>query len=109
MTDCAPPLTTHKAPIAPAAPPPKLMPLSPADRMRRTRERRKQGLFCVTLELRRSEVDALIRCGRLKQEERVSHAAIKNAVYSVLENWVLSTTPFRATTKPRRGAPVSGG
>ena len=68
--------------------------------MRRSRERRENGLFCITLELRLSEVDAFVRCGRLKPEERASPPAIKNAVYSVLENWVCSTTPFRATTKP---------
>jgi hypothetical protein len=73
--------------------------------MRRSRERRKNGLFCLTLELRLSEVDAFVRCGRLKPEERGSPPAIKKAIYSVLENWVLSTTPFRATTKPGKSAP----
>jgi hypothetical protein len=73
--------------------------------MRRSRERRKKGLFCLTLELRLSEVDAFVRCGRLKPEERASRPAIKNAVYSVLQHWVLSTTPFRATTKPGNRAP----
>ena len=80
-------------------------PLSAAQRMRRSRERRENGLFCITLELRLSEVDAFVRCGRLKPEERASPPAIKNAVYSVLENWVCSTTPFRATTKPGNRAP----
>jgi hypothetical protein len=104
MTDSAP---ASQAATVPAALSLKRAPRSPAERMRRTRERRKQGLFCLTLELRQSEVDALIRCGRLKPEERVSHAAIRNAVYSVLEDWVLSTTPFRATERPKNGAPGS--
>jgi hypothetical protein len=76
------------------APATKLTPLSPAKRMRLTRERRKKGLFCLTLELRISEVDALVRCGRLKPEQRASHSAIKKAIYSILEDWVLSTAPF---------------
>ncbi len=96
---------TGPAAHAQAAPAPKLTPLTPAERMRRSRERRKMGLFCLTLELRMSEVDALVRCSRLKPEERTSPPAIKNAVYSVLENFVLSTTPFRATTKPGNRAP----
>src|SRR5271166_4473961 len=108
MTDSAPALTnapTSQTATVPAALSLKRTPLSPAERMRRTRERRKQGLFYVTLELRQSEVDAFVRCGRLKPEERGSPDAIRNAIYSVLEDWVLSTTPFRATPKPGRGAP----
>ena len=110
MTDSAPALTnapTSQTATVPAALSLKRTPLSPAERMRRTRERRKQGLFCLTLELRQSEVDAFMRCGRLKPEERVSHAAVRNAIYSVLEDWVLSTTPFRATERPKNGAPGS--
>ena len=108
MTDSAPALTnapTSQAATVPAALSLKRAPLSPAERMRRTRKRRKQGLFCITLELRENEVAAFIRCGRLKPVERVSHGAIRNAVYSVLVDWVLSTTPFRATTEPGRGGP----
>jgi hypothetical protein len=82
-------------------------PLSGAERMRRSRERRKKGLFCCTLELRLSEVDALVRGGRLKPEERASLPTIKNAVYSVLENWVISTSPFPASN--RRGIGPHGG
>jgi hypothetical protein len=55
--------------------------------------------------LRESEIDAFVRCGRLKPEERDSPPAIKKAVYSVLENWVLSVTPLRATMRPRNNGP----
>jgi hypothetical protein len=103
MTDSAPATQAATAPSSV-----KLAPLSPAERMRRTRERRKKELFCLTIELRKSEVDALIRAGRLKPEDRASDAAIKNAVYSVLEHWVVSTTPFRATAQ-QNGAPATPG
>ena len=53
--------------------------------MRRSRERRKHGMFCVTIELRRSEADAFIRSLRLKPEERASLPAIKKAIYSIVE------------------------
>jgi hypothetical protein len=79
MTDAAP---TAPAPTAQAA---KLAPLSPAERMARSRARRKKGLFCLTLEIRESEVDAFVRCGRIKPEERGSPAAIREAVYSLLK------------------------
>ena len=92
---------TETAPAAPAA---KLRPLSPAERMRRSRERRKKGLFCLTLELRQSEVDALVARARLKPEQRASPAAVKNAVYSVLDDFVSASAPFRATVRPRNGA-----
>jgi hypothetical protein len=66
---------------APTAPEPtvRCAPLSSAERMRRSRERRKNGMFCLTLEIRESEVDAFIRCGRIKPEERTSPSAIKGA------------------------------
>jgi hypothetical protein len=38
-------------------------PLSPAQRMRRYRHRRRQGHTCITVELRESEISALISCG----------------------------------------------
>ena len=90
---------TDAAPTLPA----KLPPLSPAERMRRSRERRKNGMFCLTLELRESEVDAFVRCGRIKPEERASPAAIREAVYSLLKNLVVSMTPIPAPRRPGTG------
>ena len=75
----------------------KLGPMSAAERMRRVRQRSRQGLFCLTLELRQSEVDALVARARLKLEERTSRAAIANAIYSVLDDFVAASVPFRAT------------
>jgi hypothetical protein len=90
-------VSTLPAPTAQAA---KLAPLSSAERMRRSRERRKNGMFCLTLEIRESEVDAFVRCGRIKPEERASPAAIRTAVYSLLKNFVVSTTPIPAPRRP---------
>jgi hypothetical protein len=98
MTDAAP---TAPAPTAQAA---KLAPLSPAERMARSRARRKKGLFCLTLEIRESEVDAFVRCGRIKPEERASPAAIRAAVYSLLKNLVVSMTPIPAPKRPGTGS-----
>jgi hypothetical protein len=39
---------------------------SAAERMRRHRERRREGLRCLTVELREQEIDALVRNGFLK-------------------------------------------
>ena len=41
-----------------------------AERMRRYRERRREGLRCLMIELRETEIDALIRDGLLKPETR---------------------------------------
>lgn len=89
---------TEAAPAAPAAKP---VPLSPAERTWLTRRRRKKGLFCLTIELRTREVDVFVRCGRLKSDERASLPAIKNAVYSVLGEFVLSRTELRAIARQR--------
>lgn len=69
--------------IAPTAP---LMPLSPAERMRRSRERRRKGLRALIVELRESEIDALVRRGRLAPEERASPSAIRRAPYAFLDS-----------------------
>jgi hypothetical protein len=41
-----------------------------ARRMRRYRERRRRGLSCIKVQLRRTEVDALIARGLLEPAER---------------------------------------
>ena len=60
--------------------------LSPAaTRMRRHRERRREGLRCLTVELRESEVDALVFRGLLSQESRNDRNTVLKAFYSFLE------------------------
>ena len=57
-----------------------------AERMRRHRERRRDGLRCLTIELRETEIDALIRKGMLKADARNDFYAIETALYQFLEH-----------------------
>jgi hypothetical protein len=56
-----------------------------AERMRRHRERRRDGLRCLTLEIRDSEIDALARKGFLEADARNDPYAIEMALYEFLE------------------------
>ena len=56
-----------------------------AERMRRHRERRRDGLRCVTIELREQEIDALARNGFLKADTRNDLSSIEMALYEFLE------------------------
>jgi hypothetical protein len=60
--------------------------LSPgAQRMRHYRERRRRGLSCIKVQLRRTEVDALIACGLLKPAERDDRGALAAALHRYLD------------------------
>jgi hypothetical protein len=65
---------------------------SAAERMRRHRERRREGLRCLTIELRETEIDALIRKELLKSETRNDVIAIIDALYTFLDR-TLDATP----------------
>lgn len=54
----------------------------PAERMRRHRQRRRDGLRCLTIQLRETEIDVLIYKGLLKPETRHSKNAIINALHA---------------------------
>ena len=56
-----------------------------ADRMRRHRERRREGLRCLWIEVREKEIDALMCKGLLKPETRHDQNAIADALYDYLE------------------------
>jgi hypothetical protein len=56
-----------------------------AERMRLHRERRRKGLRCLTIELRETEIDALIREGLLKPETRNDPSALSDALYAFLD------------------------
>ena len=60
-------------------------PSAAAIRMRRHRERRRDGLRCMTIELRETEVTALIRKGFLKEDVRNDRRAVKTAFYGFLD------------------------
>jgi hypothetical protein len=63
---------------------PPSAPSAAALRMRRHRERRRDGLRCVTIELRETEITALIRKGLLKEDMRSNLRAVKTAFYGFL-------------------------
>jgi hypothetical protein len=52
-----------------------------AERMRRHRERRRDGLRCLTIELRETEIDALVRMALLRAEMRNDQNSIIEALY----------------------------
>jgi hypothetical protein len=53
--------------------------------MRRHRERRRDGLRCLTIEVRETEIDALIRKGLLRAEMRNDQNAVSEAPYAYLD------------------------
>ena len=63
-----------------------------AARMRLHRERRRRGLRCLMIELRETEVDALIRGGLLEHETRNDRNAVLKALYGHF-NRTLGPTP----------------
>ena len=69
-------MTTNPPTAAPATHSPA------AERMRLHRERRRKGLRCLTIELRETEIDALI--GK-KGVARNDEDAIRDALYAHLE------------------------
>ena len=56
-----------------------------AERMRVHRERKKSGMRCVMLELRETEINALIRKGFLKADARNDTSAIVDAIYAYFD------------------------
>ena len=54
-------------------------------RLRRHRERRKDGLRCMTIELRETEVTALVRKGFLEEDACNNRQAVMNAFYGFLD------------------------
>jgi hypothetical protein len=58
---------------------------SPAARMRRHRQRRREGLRCLMVQLRETEIEALIYRGLLKPEMRNSKNAILNALHAYFD------------------------
>ena len=60
-------------------------PTPAAERMRRHRERRRDGMRCLWLELHETEIDALVQRGLLKPETRHDLNAIADALYDHLE------------------------
>lgn len=58
---------------------------SAAERMKLYRERKKKGMRCLTIELRETEIDALIIKGFLTADTRNDAEAIIDALYAFLD------------------------
>ena len=68
--------------------PPTTEPAAPsaaAERMRRHRERRRDGLRCFMIELRETEIDAFIRKGLLAAENSHDYDSVQSALYEFLD------------------------
>jgi hypothetical protein len=80
-----------KEDLCPVAPPEKprglraAARLLTADRQRLARHRRACRLICVTVELRHSEIQALVCQGRLKPSECADRAAVRRALHSFFD------------------------
>lgn len=59
--------------------------VSSAHRMRLHRIRRQRGLRCLTLEIRDTEIAALVRKGLLLRKSASEPKAVRDALYLVLE------------------------
>lgn len=57
-----------------------------AERMRRHRERRREGLRCLMVELRATEVNSLVSGGFLENEKRNDLGAVRRALYAFLDS-----------------------
>jgi hypothetical protein len=67
------------------------LPSAAAERMRLHRERRRQGFRCLTIELRETEIDALIRRGLLQAEMRNDMYSVRKALYEHLDHTLGAT------------------
>jgi hypothetical protein len=54
--------------------------------MRRHRQRRRDGLRCLFLELRETEIDVLVQKGLLKADARNNSRAIREALYRYFDS-----------------------
>jgi hypothetical protein len=62
------------------------------ERMRAHRERRRAGLRCVTVQLRETEVDVLIRRGLLKADARDDLHALRDALHAHFDRTLATPT-----------------
>jgi hypothetical protein len=60
------------------------LPPSAAERMRVYRKRRREGMRLVCIPLHVTEIDVLIRIGRLKEDSRTDAEVLQAAVLSLL-------------------------
>ena len=71
----------------------EVVPRSPAaERMRRHRQRRRDGLRCLMVELRETEIDALVGLKLLTAEMRNDPEAVSDALYEHLNRTLCATS-----------------
>jgi hypothetical protein len=56
------------------------------ERMRRSRNCRRMGLRCFTVQLRDSEIASLVRRGLLRPDEQTDRTAVIKAMHAFLDN-----------------------
>jgi hypothetical protein len=66
------------------------IPSAAAERMRRHRQRIQEGLTHLAIDLRRSEIDSLVRLGFLSAETRNDVTAIRKGLYRYFETVLVS-------------------
>ena len=57
-----------------------------AERMRRHRQRRRDGLRCLVVELRETEIDVLVQKGLLKADARNDARSVREALYQYFDS-----------------------
>ena len=57
-----------------------------AERMRRHRQRRRDGLRCLVIELRETEIDVLVQKGLLNADARNDARAVREALYQYFDS-----------------------
>jgi hypothetical protein len=65
---------------------------SAAERMRLHRERRREGMRCLWIELHATEIDALVGLALLKPEMRNDPNAIREALYAYFDQTLTSAS-----------------
>jgi hypothetical protein len=73
--------TSHTSEEATPLSPPRAERSKAAVRMRAYRQRRRDGMRCVTLDLRDSEIDRLIELGHLRRDDRADQNRLLLALY----------------------------
>jgi hypothetical protein len=63
-----------------------------AERMRRHRQRRRDGLRCLMVELRETEIDVLVGLKLLTAEMRNDPEAVSDALYAFLDRTLGAVT-----------------
>ena len=64
---------------------PNSYPSPAAERMRRHRQRRREGLRCLVVELRETEIDVLVQKGLLQADARNNASAVREALYQYFD------------------------